>query len=71
VIYVNKKNPSRMSEIYECLFKLKQGDKFAPEFYGEVTSLIDELKVHPPAVTDAADIDGVSRSRGVKSFCLA
>jgi len=56
VIYVNKKNPSRMSEIYECLFELKQRDKFAPEFYGEVTSLIDELKVHQPAVTDAATL---------------
>jgi len=32
VMYENKKNPSRVFEIYECLFELKQGDKFVLEF---------------------------------------
>jgi len=39
VMYGNEKNPSRVFEIYECLFELKKGDKFVPEFYGELKSL--------------------------------
>jgi len=30
VMYENEKNPSRVIEIYERLFELKQGDKFVP-----------------------------------------
>jgi len=50
VMYENKKNLSRVFEIYEHLFELKQGDKFVPEFYGELKSLIDELEMHQPPV---------------------
>ena len=42
-MYGNEKNPSRVFEIYELLFEFEQGDKFVPEFYGELKSLIDEL----------------------------
>ena len=51
VMYGNKKNPSRVFEIYEQ-FKLKQG----VEFYGELEGLIDELEMHQPAVIDAATL---------------
>ena len=44
--YGNEKNPSRVIEIYEHLFELKQGDKSVPEFYGELKGLIDELEMH-------------------------
>ena len=46
VMYGNEKNPSRVLEIYERLFELKQGDRFMPEFYGKLKSLIDELEMH-------------------------
>ena len=36
VMYGNEKNPSMMFEIYERLFELKQGDRYVPEFYGEL-----------------------------------
>jgi len=49
VMYENEKNPSRVFEIYERLFELKQRDKFVPEFYGELKGLIDELEMHQPA----------------------
>jgi len=42
VMYDNEKNPSRVFEIYECLFELKHGDKSVLEFYGELKGLIDE-----------------------------
>ena len=45
-MYGNEKNPSRVFEIYERLFELKQGDIFVPEFYGELKRLIDELEMH-------------------------
>ena len=51
VMYGNEKNPSRAFEIYEML---KQGDRSVSEFYGELKSLVDELEMHQPAVTDAA-----------------
>jgi len=53
-LFGNEKNLSRVSEIYERLIDLKQGDKSVPEFYGELKALIDELEMHQPSVTDAA-----------------
>jgi len=53
MMYGNKKNPSRILEIYERLFELKQGDIFVLEFYEKLKSLIDELEMHQPAITDA------------------
>jgi len=50
VIYGNKKNPSRIFEIYEHLFELKQEDKFVPELYRELKGQIDELEIHQPVV---------------------
>jgi len=57
-MYGNEKNPSRVFEIYELLFELKQGDKFVVEFYGELKSLIDELEIHQSVVTDATILRG-------------
>jgi len=51
VMYENKKNPSRIFEIYEPLFELKQGDQSLSEFCGHLKSQIDELKMHQPDVT--------------------
>jgi len=53
-MYDNEKIPSRVFEIHERLFELKQGDRSVPEFYGELKGLIDELEMHQPSVTDAA-----------------
>ena len=58
VIYGNKKNLSRVFEIYEHLFELKQGDRFVPEFHGELKGLIDELEMYQPSVTDVATLRG-------------
>ena len=46
VMYGNEKNPSMVFEIYEHLFKLKQGDRFVHEFYDELKGLINELEMH-------------------------
>jgi len=45
VMYDNEKNLLRVFEIYKRLFKLKQGDRSVPEFYGELKCLIDELEM--------------------------
>ena len=37
---------SRVFQIYELLFELKQGDRSVSEFYGELKGLIDELEMH-------------------------
>jgi len=46
VIYVNEKNSSIVFEICERIFEIKQGDQSVP----------DELKMHQPAITDAATL---------------
>ena len=56
MMYENGKNLSRIFEIYEHLFELKQRDRSVPESYGELKSLIDELKMHHHAFTDAATL---------------
>ena len=43
---------------YEHLFELKYGDRFVPEFYEELKSLIDELEMYQPVVTDATTLRG-------------
>ena len=58
VMYENEKNPSRVFEIYENLFELKQRDRSVSEFYGEAKGLIDELEMHQPSVTNAATLRG-------------
>jgi len=68
VMYDNKKNSSRVFEIYECLFELKQRDKFMAEFYGKLKGLIDELKMHQPAVTDAVTLRGYHQDLAVSKF---
>ena len=57
-MYDNEKNPSRVFEIYEHLFELKQGDRSMPEFYGKLKGLIDELEMYQPSVTDVATLRG-------------
>ena len=58
MMYGNEKNPSRVFELYERLFELKQRDIYVPKFYGELKGLIDELEMHQPAVTDAGTLRG-------------
>ena len=70
-MYENDKNPSRVFEIFECLFELKQGDNSVPEFYGELKSLIDGLEVHQPAVTDATTLGSILRISQCQSSYLA
>ena len=51
-----------MSDIYERMFELKQGDRSAAELYEELKRLIDELEMHQHAVTNAVilrDIVGI------------
>ena len=68
VMYGNEKNHSRVFEIYERLFELKQGDKFMVKFYGELKSSVDELKMHQPAVTNAATLRGYRQDLTVSKF---
>ena len=50
-MYANEKNPSRVFELFERLFELKQGDRYVPEFYDELKSLIDGLGMLAQEVT--------------------
>jgi len=68
VMYGNEKNPSRVSEIYEWLFELKQRDRFVHEFYRELRSLTDGLEMHQPAVTDARTLKGYCQDLAVSRF---
>ena len=61
VMYGNEKNPSRVFEIYERLFELKQEDKSVAKFYGELKGLVDELEMYQLAVTDAVTLRGIVR----------
>jgi len=63
-----KKNPSRVFEIYGCLFELKRGDKRVPEFYGGIKGLIDELEMHQHAVTNVATLRGYRQDLAVSKF---
>jgi len=68
VIYDNEKNPSRLFELFERLFELKQGDRYVPEFYVELKSLIDGLGIHQPAVTYAATLREYRQDLAVSKF---
>jgi len=68
MIYGNEKNLLRVSEIYERLFELKQGDKSVREFYAELKSLINELEMHQPTVTDAVTLRGYHQNFAVLKF---
>ena len=62
------KNPSKVFEIYERLFELKQEDKSVLEFYGELKSLIDELEMYQLAVIDAATLREYRQDLTVSKF---
>ncbi|XP_020265126.1 uncharacterized protein LOC109840777 [Asparagus officinalis] len=68
IMYGNEKNVSRVFEIYERLFALKQGDRSVPDFFGELKGLIDELEMHQPALADAATLLGYHRDLAVSKF---
>ena len=68
VMYGNEKNPSRVFEIYECLFELKHGDRSVPEFYGELKSLVNKLKMRQPALTDVATLRRYRQDLTVSKF---
>jgi len=68
MVYRDEKNPSRVFEIYKCLFELKQGDKSVPKFYRELNGLIDELEMHQPALTDAATLREYRQDLAVSNF---
>jgi len=68
VMYGNEKNPSMIFEIYERLFELKEGDKSVSEFYGELKSLVNELKMNQPVVTDAATLREYRQDLVVSKF---
>jgi len=68
IMYDNEKNLSRVFEIYERLFELKQGDRSMTEFYDKLKSLINELKMHQPAITDAATLRGYCQDLTVSKF---
>ena len=68
MIYDNEKNPSRVFEIYERLFELKQRDKSVHESNGELKGLINELEMHQPAVTNATTLRGYRQDLAVSKF---
>ena len=67
-MYANEKNPSRVFEIYERLFDLKEGDRYVPQFHRELKRLIDELEMHQSVVTDAATLRGYHQNLAVLKF---
>jgi len=50
------------------MFELKQGDRFVPEFYGKLKSLIDKLKMHQTTVTDASTLRRYRHNLAVSKF---
>ena len=50
--YGNEKNIARVCEIYEQLFTYKQGDRLVQDFYNTLRTLLNELEVYQPLVTD-------------------
>jgi len=71
VMYENEKNHSRVFEIHEHLFKLKQGDRSVLEFYEKLTGLIDELEMHRPAVTNVTTLRGYHQDLAVPKFLFS
>jgi len=67
VMYDNEKSLSRVFEIYERLFEVKQGNRSVPEFFGKHKG-IDELEMHQPAVTDAAILRRYRQDLAVSKF---
>lgn len=49
-LYSNEQNKSRIADIYERIFSLKQCDKNLIDYYSEFKSMKDELKVHRPCL---------------------
>jgi len=70
VMYGNEKNPSRVFKICERMFKLKHADRSVPALCDELKGLIDELKMHQPAVTNAATLRGYVGISQYQSFYL-
>ena len=69
VMYGNEKNPSRVFEIYERLFELKQEAISGLKFYSKLKGLIDdELEMHQLAVTDATTLRGYRQDLAVLKF---
>jgi len=50
------------------MFELKQRDRYVSAFDGELKSLIDEMEMHQPAVTDAAKLRGHRHDLIVSKF---
>ena len=50
------------------MFELKQGEKYVPEFYGELKSLIDELVMHQHVVIDTATLRRCRQDLAVSKF---
>ena len=50
--YRHEKNISRVFEIYEHLFNLRQGDSLVEDHYTTFRELLDELDVCQPLVAD-------------------
>ena len=67
-MYENEKNLSKVFEIYERLFELKQVDRSVPEFYGEARCLIDELEMHQPSVINTGTLRGYHQDLIVLKF---
>ena len=67
-MYGNENNPSRVFKIYELMFELKQGDRFVPEFYGELKGLIDELEMYQPSITNATTLREYLQDLAVPKF---
>ena len=68
MMYGNEKNLLRGFEIYERLFELKQGDRYVHEFIENSKSLIAELEMYQPAVTDTATLRRYRQDLSVSKF---
>jgi len=68
VMYGNEKNTSRVFEIFECLFELKQENRSVSEFYSEVKGLIDELEMHQLSITYTVTLRGYRQDLAMSKF---
>ena len=58
LMYETENNASMVFEINERMFEFKQENQSVHKFYGELKSLIDELEMYQPAVTNTITLKG-------------
>ena len=68
VMYENEKNLSRVLRFISTCLSSSREINLCLNFYGELKSLIDELEMHQPLITDAATLRRYHQNLAVLKF---